>query len=194
METVMSVSIIKLAPALLKAQKSMVNAVKDAKNPFFKSQYADLNAVREAAHPSLNDNGITVLQPLIQKDGKSFVRTLLLHESGEYLASDVEVVAAKQNDPQAYGSAVSYARRYGLQALLSIGAEDDDGEKGMGRVSKTYVKLSPPVLTPTPSVVVAEVTTTTTSDPVVAKPATSKPSFKKPPVKQVVTETTEGWE
>jgi hypothetical protein len=128
-----SASIGKISQALLKAQRKMGNAVKDAKNPFYKSSYADLNSVREASHPALNEEGISVLQPMVQKDGRSYVRTLLLHESGEWLASDTEVVAAKANDPQAQGSAISYARRYGLQSFLSLGAEDDDGEKAMAR-------------------------------------------------------------
>ena len=141
-ETVMSQQIDKLAPALLKAQTEMSNAVKDSKNPFFKSKYADLNAIREAAHPSLNSNEIIVLQPMIQKDGKSYVRTLLMHSSGQYIGSDTEVVCSKPNDPQAYGSAVSYARRYGLQALVSLGAEDNDAEEAMGRNNKSFVKSS----------------------------------------------------
>lgn len=142
MET--STSIVKLAPALLAAQREMSNAVKDAKNPFFKSKYADLNAIREASHPVLNKHGISVLQPLIQKEGKTYVRTLLLHESGEFIAGDTEVVVAKQNDPQAQGSGISYARRYGLQSLVSLGAEDDDGEKAMARsASVTKLEESP---------------------------------------------------
>ncbi len=135
-DMVMSPSILKITPALLKAQGKMANAVKDAKNPFFKSSYADLNAVREACTPALHENDILVLQPMVQKDGKSFVRTLLLHSSGEYLGSDTEVVCAKQNDPQAQGSAITYARRYGLQSLVSLGSADDDGEGAMARSSK----------------------------------------------------------
>lgn len=143
-----SASILKLAPALLAAQKEMSNAVKDSKNPFFKSSYADLNAIREACTPVLNKFEITVLQPLVQKDGKTYVRTLLLHSSGEFIAGDTEVVCAKQNDPQAQGSGISYARRYGLQSLVSLGAEDDDGEKAMARPpqakseDKPFVKKS----------------------------------------------------
>lgn len=130
-----SESISKIAPAILIAQKSMGTAVKDSKNPFFKSKFADLNAIREVTIPVLNENGISVLQPTISIDNKQFVQTTLLHESGEYIASLTEIVSAKQNDPQAYGSAVSYARRYGLQALMCVGAEDDDGEKSMSRPS-----------------------------------------------------------
>lgn len=139
-----SESIVKISAALVKAQREMGNATKDAKNPFFKSSYADLNAIREATIPVLNAAGITVLQPTTVVDGKAFVETTLLHESGEYLTSLTEIIAAKANDPQAHGSGVSYARRYGLQAFLCVGAEDDDGEKAMGRnTSKAPVKDTP---------------------------------------------------
>lgn len=128
-----SESITKIAIALVKAQSEMGNAVKDSKNPFFKSKYADLNSIREASLPVLNKNGITVLQPTTVIDGRLFVESLLLHESGEFISGLTEVVVAKQNDPQATGSGISYARRYGLQSLLNIGAEDDDSEAAMGR-------------------------------------------------------------
>jgi hypothetical protein len=120
---------INIAKAFIAAQKEMGNAIKDSKNPFFKSAYADLNSVREACLPALNANGIAVLQPIIQVDGKNFVKTLLLHESGESIEGLTEILFAKQNDPQAQGSGITYARRYGLQSLVNIGAEDDDGNK-----------------------------------------------------------------
>lgn len=137
-----SESLAKLAPALLKAQKKMGAALKDAKNPFFKSKYADLNAVIDAVVPVLNEEGIAVLQTPQLMDGKQVIQTVLLHESGEYYMSNTEVVAAKANDPQAAGSAISYSRRYGLQATTTLKAEDDDGESAMGRkpmVSKVVV-------------------------------------------------------
>ena len=126
-------SITKLALALVKAQATMGNAVKDSKNPFFKSNYADLNAVREACLPALNTNGISVLQPTVHMEGKAYVETVLLHESGEFISSLTEVLCAKQNDPQAHGSGISYARRYGLQSLVNLGSADDDAEGAMGR-------------------------------------------------------------
>lgn len=119
----------KLITAFIAAQKQMGDAKKDNTNPYFKSKYADLNSVREACIPLLNSHNIAVLQPIIQKDGKSFVRTILMHESGESLESDVEIVFAKANDAQAQGSGITYARRYGLQSIVNIGAEDDDGNK-----------------------------------------------------------------
>jgi hypothetical protein len=130
-----SETITKIAVALVKAQAAMGNAVKDSKNPFFKSSYADLNAVREACLPALNANGVSVLQPTVHVDGKPFVETVLLHESGEFISSLTEVICAKQNDPQAHGSGVSYARRYGLQSMVNLGSADDDGESAMGRTN-----------------------------------------------------------
>lgn len=136
-----SETITKISAALNAAQKEMGNASKGSSNPFFKSKYADLNAIREACMPVLNDKGITVLQPTTVQDGKAYVETILLHDSGEFLSSITEIIANKQNDAQAHGSGVSYARRYGLQSFLCIGAEDDDGEKAHGRT--TVVKSSP---------------------------------------------------
>jgi len=142
-----SESITKLAPAILKAQKSMGNAIKDSKNPFFKSSYADLNAVREACMPALNDNGISVLQTTLNVDNRSYVRTTLLHESGEFISSDTEILTSKANDAQGYGSGISYARRYGLQALVCLGSADDDGEGAMGRnaPAKTWQQPKSPI-------------------------------------------------
>lgn len=138
-----------LAKALVAAQKEMGAAVKDSKNPFFKSNYADLSAVIDASVPALNKHGIAVLQMPTTDNGKSVLRTMLLHESGEFVGSDTDIVVAKQNDPQAYGSAISYARRYGLQASVALKAEDDDGESAMGRKpgavnSKTEVSSGAP--------------------------------------------------
>ena len=116
-----------IAKALLSAQMEMGNAIKDSKNPFFKSKYADLNSVREACLPQLNKNGIVVLQPIVNVDGKNFVKTVLLHESGQSLESFTEIIYSKQNDAQAQGSGITYARRYGLQSFVNIGADDDDG-------------------------------------------------------------------
>ena len=79
--------------------------------------------------PALNSNGISVLQPTVQIDGKNFVQTILLHESGEFISSLTEIVYNKPNDAQAQGSGITYARRYGLQSLMNVGAEDDDGNK-----------------------------------------------------------------
>jgi len=124
-----SESIGKLATALVKAQLAMGSAKKDAANPFFKSKYADLAEVVSVVKEPLLKNGIAFLQ-IVTEAGEE---TTLVHESGEFISGTTPVVVAKQNDPQALGSAITYARRYGLQAMLGIPAEDDDGEKAMGR-------------------------------------------------------------
>lgn len=117
----------KISTALVKAQSEMSNPTKSNSNPFFKSKYADLNSVREAVIPILNSNGISVIQPMVHLDGKNFVKTVLLHESGEMLESFTEIVYSKTNDAQAQGSGITYARRYGLQSMVCVGADDDDG-------------------------------------------------------------------
>lgn len=122
-----------IAAALNKAQASMGAAKKGAKNPFFKSTYADLNSVIEAVKEPLNDNGITILQRHALTEHGPVVRTTLLHVSGQAIESDTPIITAKEKDPQALGSAISYARRYGLQSLLSLPADDDDGESAMAR-------------------------------------------------------------
>lgn len=116
-----------IAKALLAAQKEMSNPKKDAKNPYFKSKYSDLNSVREAVLPPLNQHGISVIQPLVNVDGRNFVKTVLLHESGEMLESFTEIIYSKVNDAQSQGSGITYARRYGLQSMVCVGADDDDG-------------------------------------------------------------------
>jgi len=118
---------IEITKALLRAQPEMGNAVKATQNDFTKKKYADLNSVRDAIIPILNNHRIIVIQPTVTIDGKNFVKTVLIHESGEYIESFTEIIFAKQNDAQAQGSGITYARRYGLQSLVCIGADDDDG-------------------------------------------------------------------
>ena len=130
-----SIKINEIAKALLNAQKNMGKAVKGSNNPYFSSKYADLNSVLEACKEDLNEAGITILQPVSNNGEDNFVSTLLLHESGQYIKSTMKLLLSK-NDMQNLGSAVSYARRYTLQALITIpSSEDDDGEKAVGRTS-----------------------------------------------------------
>lgn len=177
-----SESIAKLAAALVKAQSQMGNAVKDSKNPYFKSKYADLNSIREASLPALNANGISVIQPTVYADGKSLVETILLHESGEWISGFTEIVAAKANDPQATGSGISYARRYGLQSMLNVGAEDDDSETAMGRGANNNKAPSPvtkavTASAPTPAAPAAEEPANVSQ--LAQAPATKRSSFRK---------------
>ena len=128
--------------ALLQAQSEMSNPKKGSENPYFKSKYADLNAVREAIIPILNKHHIIVLQPTVVVEGKNYVKTLLFHESGESIESFTEIVFSKQNDAQAQGSGITYARRYGLQSLVCIGADDDDGN-GASNPKKETINEAP---------------------------------------------------
>lgn len=116
-----------IATALVKAQQEMVTPKKANVNPFFKNKYAGLNEVLDAVVSALNNNGIVVLQPMVHLEGKNFVKTVLLHESGEMLESFTEIIYSKSNDAQAQGSGITYARRYGLQSFVSVGSDDDDG-------------------------------------------------------------------
>ena len=123
------------AKSFIKAQAEMVNASKDSTNPHFKSKYADLTSVRDACVPFLNKHGIAVLQPIIQLENKQYIKTMLLHETGEFMECLTEIMHA-QNTAQAHGSGITYARRYGLQSLVCIGAEDDDGQKASEKASE----------------------------------------------------------
>lgn len=113
--------------ALAAAQSEMGKALKDTKNEFFKTSYADLSSVMEACLPSLNRHGIAVIQPPFNEEGERYVKTVFVHgESGEKVECNVPLIVNK-NDMQGYGSAVTYARRYGLMAMAGIAPEDDDG-------------------------------------------------------------------
>lgn len=133
----MSESIKSISSALLVAQKNIGKATKGESNPFYKSSYADLPTVMEVVKDPLNEAGISILQGVGLDDlGNEYVETTLLHESGEFISERMKLTVAKANDPQAQGSAISYAKRYSLQALLFVPSVDDDGEKAMGRETK----------------------------------------------------------
>ena len=127
-----SEQILKIAPDFLKAQKELGSAKKNAENPFFHSSYADLNAVISSIKESLNNANISVLQPIGHDEQGNYVETMLLHTSGEYFSGKMLITPIKA-DPQAEGSAITYARRYGLQSMVLLPAEDDDGETAMQR-------------------------------------------------------------
>ena len=116
-----------LAKALVKAQSSMNHAAKDAKNPHFKSSYSSLVSVIDAIRPHLAGNGLAFIQKTHDAEGGVCVETVLIHESGQELSFGKLFVPATKQDAQGYGSALSYAKRYSLQAGLGIASEDDDG-------------------------------------------------------------------
>jgi len=113
--------------ALVEAQKNMTKATKQATNPHLRSKYADLGSVMDACLPALNEAGIAVIQPAGEDEHGRYVETTLIHgETGEALSCRVPLIVQK-NDMQGYGSAVTYARRYGLMTMAGIAPEDDDG-------------------------------------------------------------------
>jgi hypothetical protein len=124
----------KLSAALCKAQAEMGGAVKDAKNPFFKSSYADLTSVIKAIKEPFANNGLSYSQFPVTSEGGGGVGvvTVLLHSSGQWIESEFYLPLAKK-DPQGGGSAITYARRYALQAMAGIPTADDDAEAAMMR-------------------------------------------------------------
>lgn len=125
-------SLASLAPALVKASAELRAVGKDRTNPHFKSTYASLDAIMEAVRPVLTKHGLTLLQgasmPHSDESGRLVgftVETLLLHASGEFVSSAVVMPLGKA-DPQGAGAAMSYGRRYGVSAILSLATEDDD--------------------------------------------------------------------
>lgn len=116
-----------IASALVRAQKSFAPALKTNTNPHFRSKYVALDGCIEAVIDALNSNGIALLQPTHLDDTGVTVETLFVHESGEMLSGGKLHVPAAKQDPQGYGSALTYARRYSLMAACGIAPEDDDG-------------------------------------------------------------------
>jgi hypothetical protein len=125
-----------IAAALVKAQKEFGPALKSSTNPHFRSRYADLAACVEAVVDALNNNGIALTQRLSPCNDGVIVETVFVHESGEIINCGQLHVPASKQDPQGYGSALTYARRYSLMAACGIAPEDDDGNAGSRRQSK----------------------------------------------------------
>lgn len=139
-----SESIAKISQALLNAQKKIKSVTKEADNPYFKSKYADLASVINACKEELNSEGITVLQPV----DEMFVETILVHSSGEFMSARTPIVCKSQNNPQDLGSAITYARRYGIQSMIFLPAVDDDAELATEHKTNTSTVSSAPKTAP----------------------------------------------
>lgn len=118
-------SIAKLSAALAKAQKQITNATRDSVNPHFKGNYASLAAVRNACKDALSDEGIAVYQPCTTRGRRVSVTTLLVL-GDEWIESTLHLNCGADT-PQAAGGGLTYARRYGLAAMVGVAPEDDDG-------------------------------------------------------------------
>lgn len=123
-----SESIKNLTQGLAKFHAMIGKISKDAKNPFFKSNYASLpHIITEISEP-MEKAGLVISQ---FPDGDGLTTMLIHADSGEYLSATYTLQVVRQNDPQAQGSALSYARRYGLTSVLNLAISDDDGEAAM---------------------------------------------------------------
>lgn len=127
-----SADIKELAKALALVQGEMKIAEKKKNNPFFKSKYADFQSVVEASRPALVKNNLSVSQLITEKDNGSYLVTMLMHNSGQYLSSVKKITPIKE-DIQSYSSYVTYCKRIAYSALVGVvcAEEDDDGENAM---------------------------------------------------------------
>ena len=128
-----------LATALCKAQGEMTGAKKSSKNPFFKSNYSDLASVCEAISQPFSNNGLSYIQSPEFNENYIQVVTRIMHISGQWIEGVVTLPPTK-NDAQGYGSAITYGRRYGLQAMAGVPSVDDDGQAAVKHVVKTKTK------------------------------------------------------
>jgi hypothetical protein len=121
----MSDTITAIAPALVRAQSQIEDAVKDSTNPAFKSKYADLSSVLAVIRKPMADNDLCVLQSPVRADGGVDVETMILHKSGEWVSQSC-FIPINKSDAHGTGSGITYGRRYGLMSIFCIGTEDDD--------------------------------------------------------------------
>jgi hypothetical protein len=136
-----SESIKNIAGALVKFQASVSKVAKESNNPFFKSKYASLANILDTIQKPLSECGLAISQ---FPDGNALTTIIVHAESGEWMESSYVMPVAKQNDPQAMGSAMTYARRYALGSILNLNIDDDDdGEKAMGRQLPKRDELTP---------------------------------------------------
>lgn len=137
-------SIANLTVALVEAQKAYKPLIKKTINPFFNKKYADLAEVIECTQPALNANGLAIIQFPYFEDGKAGVETVLVHTSGEYM-SERALIPGEQKNPQTFGIAVSYQRRYSWGAVAGIAPEDDDDGNGLSGKDNPPAKTLPKV-------------------------------------------------
>jgi hypothetical protein len=126
----------KVLPALFEVKKKMRPMVKDSANPFFKSKYLELSDILANLEPLLHEQDLFLTQGTLMREDKAVVVSRITHaKSGEFIESEFPAETAT-TDPQKLGSAVSYARRYGLQALVALNSVDDDGNSASGKGDK----------------------------------------------------------
>jgi hypothetical protein len=159
-------SIANLAKALVAFNMEVKIIEKDAKNPHFKNDYATLDTIIDEVRPLLAKHGLVIMQ-FPGGDGEHYtLRTMLVHESGEYIESEPLTMKPVKNDPQGIGSCTTYARRYSLSAMLSLNTgEDDDGEKATHASTPAHAPAAPPSTPSTPKPSTNTNTQSSTSGP-----------------------------
>lgn len=124
---------------LLEAQKEIGAIKKDSDNPFFKSKYFDINAILAEVKPKLNKYGLIITQAIDISENRNVIKTIISDvDSDGYIVSVMYLPDLAK--PQDMGSATTYYRRYALQSLLALEAEDDDGNVASGKVYTPEVK------------------------------------------------------
>lgn len=138
----MSPIINELITALAKAQGKIQPAIKDKKNPHFKSSYADLASIWDACRLPLSENGLAVVQTIESGGKEPVLVTTLAHSSGQWMRSEMPIITQKM-DPQGIGSALTYYRRYSLASIVGVAPEDDDAEGAQKRDVRPPLSVKP---------------------------------------------------
>ena len=137
-----SATVKELATALAIVQGQLTFAKKDSKNPFFKSNYADLESVWDACRELLSANGLAIMQfPGDYVDGNMTLTTVMTHSSGEWVAQNMSLPVSKP-DAQGAGSAITYMRRYALAAIVGVVQADDDGNSASEKATSVVEKAT----------------------------------------------------
>jgi hypothetical protein len=155
-----------LAVALAKTQAEIKGAAKDGVNPHFGKSYATLASVWDAIRVPLSRNGLSVSQLTGETEAGPTLETILMHTSGQWLQSEM-LLRANKPDIQGLGSALTYARRYCLAAIVGVAPDDDDDGSQASNGAAPATKPSSRPKAPNPLA--------TQPAPVAAQPDTSKP-------------------
>ena len=142
-----SQSIENISKSIIALNAELSNPKNTADNPFFKNKYAPLNEILNEVRPLLSRHGLAVIQNTMSIEDKIGIQTIIIHSSGENIASDILLLKADKDTAQGQGSAITYGRRYQLSAMLSIASEDDDdGNTASGNKPDPKKAVTPPVL------------------------------------------------
>ena len=135
METSTEINLI--SKAMIELNKEIINPKNSAVNPFFKSKYTPLNDILTEVRPLMSKHGLAIIQNTTSENTLIGIQTMILHESGQFIKSDVMYTKSDKDTAQGQGSAITYGRRYQISAMLSIASEDDDDGNGAGPPKKT---------------------------------------------------------